>query len=63
MDSVNDSVRKVFNFEMPERMPVAEWCMWWTRHAKRGKSRVCLAAWTIPRYTIIFGRDKNAQFW
>lgn len=63
MDSVSSNVRKVFDFEMPERMPVFEWCIWWDKTLEEWEAQGMPCGMDDFALYDYFGLDKNVQFW
>lgn len=63
MYSVSSNVRKVLDFEMPERIPVAEWCMWWDKTLETWEAQGMPGGMNDFALYDYFGLDKNVQFW
>lgn len=63
MDSVSSNVRKVLDFEIPKRMPVAEWCMWWDKTLEVWEAQGMPHGMDDFALYDYFALDKNVQFW
>ena len=63
MNSVSSNVRKILEFEKPERMPVVEWCLWWDKTIKDWEAQGMPGGMDDFALYNYFGLDKNAQFW
>lgn len=63
MDNVSDNVKKVLSFEPAERIPVAEWCMWWDKTLEAWEAQGMPGGMDDFALYEYFGLDKNVQFW